>query len=81
MYGYKGKQVRDNVDSGDLVQCFWHFYRDPKLDFETIDLIVELTGYEVAYSISRGAIGGHLVDQRCTPVSTFLHGVTPTICV
>ena len=30
IYGYKGKQVRDNIHSNDLVQCFWHFYRDPK---------------------------------------------------
>ena len=25
--GYKGKQVRDNIHSNDLVNCFWEFYR------------------------------------------------------
>jgi CDP-paratose 2-epimerase len=28
--GYKGKQVRDNIHSFDLVNCFWEFYKNPK---------------------------------------------------
>ncbi len=28
--GYKGKQVRDNLHSSDLVNCFWEFYKNPK---------------------------------------------------
>ncbi|MBM3600892.1 MAG: NAD-dependent epimerase/dehydratase family protein [Alphaproteobacteria bacterium] len=28
--GYKGKQVRDNIHSFDLVNAFWHFYRQPR---------------------------------------------------
>jgi len=28
--GYKGKQVRDNLHSYDLVKCFWEFYKKPK---------------------------------------------------
>jgi len=28
--GYKGKQVRDNIHSEDLVKCFWEFYKNPK---------------------------------------------------
>ena len=28
--GYKGKQVRDNLHSIDLVNCFWEFYKNPK---------------------------------------------------
>lgn len=28
--GYKGKQVRDNIHSGDLVNMFWHFYLNPR---------------------------------------------------
>ena len=28
--GYKGKQVRDNIHSNDLVRCFWEFYKNPK---------------------------------------------------
>lgn len=29
--GYKGKQVRDNIDARDLAQMFMHFYRSPKV--------------------------------------------------
>ena len=28
--GYKGKQVRDNIHSNDLLNCFWEFYKKPK---------------------------------------------------
>jgi len=28
--GYKGKQVRDNIHSSDLVNCFWEYYKKPK---------------------------------------------------
>ena len=30
MIGYKGKQVRDNLYSTDLIKCFWEFYKKPK---------------------------------------------------
>ncbi len=30
MFGYKGKQVRDNIHSYDLVNCFYHYYRNPR---------------------------------------------------
>tara|TARA_B100000073_G_scaffold343898_1_gene349644 strand:+ start:182 stop:1237 length:1056 start_codon:yes stop_codon:yes gene_type:complete len=29
--GYKGKQVRDNLHSYDLINMFWHFYQNPKV--------------------------------------------------
>ncbi|MDP8211720.1 MAG: NAD-dependent epimerase/dehydratase family protein [Candidatus Zapsychrus exili] len=29
--GYKGKQVRDNIHSHDLVNAFYHFYQNPKV--------------------------------------------------
>jgi CDP-paratose 2-epimerase len=29
IFGYKGKQVRDNIHSYDLVNMFWHFYNYP----------------------------------------------------
>lgn len=29
IYGYKGKQVRDNIHSYDLVNAFYHFYQNP----------------------------------------------------
>lgn len=31
VYGYKGKQVRDNIHSFDLVNAFWHFYNNPRV--------------------------------------------------
>ena len=30
LIGYKGKQVRDNLHSNDLVSCFWEFYKRPR---------------------------------------------------
>ena len=30
VFGYKGKQVRDNIHSFDLIQAFDHFYRSPR---------------------------------------------------
>src|SRR5262249_52763986 len=29
--GYKGKQVRDNIHSFDLVNAFWHFFKNPRI--------------------------------------------------
>jgi CDP-paratose 2-epimerase len=31
IFGYKGKQVRDNIHSDDLVSSFWHFYNNPRV--------------------------------------------------
>ncbi len=31
IFGYKGKQVRDNIHSKDLVKCFHEFYENPKM--------------------------------------------------
>jgi CDP-paratose 2-epimerase len=31
VYGYKGKQVRDNIHSHDLVNAFYHFYQSPRM--------------------------------------------------
>ncbi len=30
VFGFKGKQVRDNIHSYDLVNMFWHFYQKPR---------------------------------------------------
>jgi CDP-paratose 2-epimerase len=30
VFGYKGKQVRDNIHSFDLVNAFYHFYQQPR---------------------------------------------------
>lgn len=31
VFGYKGKQVRDNIHSSDLVNAFWHFFQKPRV--------------------------------------------------
>lgn len=30
IFGYKGKQVRDNIHSRDLIEAFWQFYQAPR---------------------------------------------------
>ncbi|MFA5168656.1 MAG: NAD-dependent epimerase/dehydratase family protein [Candidatus Omnitrophota bacterium] len=30
IFGYNGKQVRDNIHSYDLVNCFYHFFQNPR---------------------------------------------------
>jgi len=30
VFGYKGKQVRDNIHSNDLVEAFWQFFKKPR---------------------------------------------------
>ncbi len=30
VYGYQGKQVRDNIHSADLIHCFHHFFQKPR---------------------------------------------------
>jgi CDP-paratose 2-epimerase len=30
IFGYKGKQVRDNIHSWDLVNMFWHYHQNPR---------------------------------------------------
>jgi len=30
IFGYKGKQVRDNIHSADLINMFWEFYQKPR---------------------------------------------------
>lgn len=73
IFGYKGKQVRDNIHSNDLVQCFWHFFRNPKPAavynmggsrhsncsmLEAIGLIEEIGGRKINYSLSDNARSG-----------------------
>ncbi|MFN3533173.1 MAG: NAD-dependent epimerase/dehydratase family protein [Candidatus Brocadia sp.] len=76
VYGYKGKQVRDNIHSRDLVEAFWHFYQNPRMGevynigggrysncsvLEAIHIIQDLTGKEFQYKISDTArIGDHI---------------------
>jgi len=31
IFGYKGKQVRDNIHSNDLIKCFWNYFKKPRV--------------------------------------------------
>ncbi len=74
--GYKGKQVRDNIHSYDLVNAFWHFYQRPRAGevynigggrhsncsmMEAIELCEEITGKKMNYSYTdNNRIGDHI---------------------
>ena len=76
IFGYKGKQVRDNIHSHDLVSAFWHFHGDPKPGRvynmggsrhsncsmqEAITIIAEMSGRELNVTLSDDArIGDHI---------------------
>ena len=38
VFGYKGKQVRDNIHAYDLVNCFWHFFKKPRSGGEVYNI-------------------------------------------
>jgi CDP-paratose 2-epimerase len=65
IFGYKGKQVRDNIHSYDLVNAFYHFYQNPRSGevyniggsrhsncsmLEAIAICESLTGKKLHYS-------------------------------
>ncbi|MDD5474123.1 MAG: NAD-dependent epimerase/dehydratase family protein [Candidatus Methanoperedens sp.] len=76
IFGYKGKQVRDNIHSYDLVNAFWHFYRKPGVGevynigggrhsncsmLEAIQICEDITGNKMNYSYSETSrIGDHI---------------------
>ena len=76
IFGYKGKQVRDNIHSYDLVNMFWHFYNDPKCGevynaggsrysncsmLEAISFCEEITGNKISYSyLEKNRSGDHI---------------------
>ena len=76
IFGYKGKQVRDNIHSFDLVNAFWHFYQNPRNGevynigggthsnisiLEAIDIIEEICGKKLSYTIDdKSRIGDHI---------------------
>ena len=76
IFGYKGKQVRDNIHSYDLVNMFWHFYNSPKKGevynagrsrfsncsmLEAIDVLEEVSGKKMNYSYtSDNRVGDHI---------------------
>jgi CDP-paratose 2-epimerase len=74
IYGYKGKQVRDNLHSYDVVKAFWEIYQNPKsgdvynlgggIDsnisiLEAIDYL-ESKNYHLKYSVEpKNRMGDH----------------------
>jgi len=76
IFGYNGKQVRDNIHSWDLVNLFWHFYQNPKQGeaynvgggrfsncsmIEGITMCEKITGNKMNYTYSEtNRIGDHI---------------------
>ena len=76
VFGYKGKQVRDNIHSHDLVNMFWQFYLKPRIGevynaggsrhsncsmLEAIKICEELSGREMIWTYEENnRIGDHI---------------------
>ena len=76
IFGYKGKQVRDNIHSFDLIEMFWHYYKKPQYGevynvggsrysnssiLEAIELIEDITGKVIKkIYIDDNRIGDHI---------------------
>ena len=76
IFGYGGKQIRDNIHSLDLVNMFWHFHLNPKQGevynagggrysncsiVEAIELCEQISGKKMNYEYSEtNRIGDHI---------------------
>ena len=76
VFGYQGKQVRDNIHSWDLVNMFWYFHQQPRQGevynagggrfsncsmAEAIEMCEKITGKSMNYSYSEdNRIGDHI---------------------
>ncbi len=73
IFGYKGKQVRDNIHSKDLINAFWEFFQAPRQGevynmggsrfanismLEAIWMIEEISGHKLNYTILDEARSG-----------------------
>jgi CDP-paratose 2-epimerase len=73
IFGYKGKQVRDNIHSHDLINAFWEFFQAPRAGevyniggsrfanisiLEAIAMIEEISGYRLNYAVLDEARSG-----------------------
>jgi len=73
IFGYKGKQVRDNIHSHDLVSAFWHFVQNPREGevynmggsrhsncsmLEAIAMVERMAGKKLNYTLSDQARSG-----------------------
>ena len=77
LYGYKGKQVRDNIHSMDLVSAFYQVYKNPKIGevyniggsrysncsiIEAVSLIEKITDKKMKLNfINENRIGEHIL--------------------
>lgn len=76
VFGYKGKQVRDNIHSRDLVNMFWHYFQAPRPGevynagggrhsncsiLEAVELCEKVTGKRLQWSYEeRNRTGDHI---------------------
>ncbi|MGA2775757.1 MAG: NAD-dependent epimerase/dehydratase family protein [Candidatus Omnitrophota bacterium] len=76
IYGYKGKQVRDNIHSYDLANAFYHFFQAPRSGevyniggsrfanvsvLEAIDICEKITGRKLDYEYTdKNRVGDHI---------------------
>ena len=76
LIGYKGKQVRDNIHSSDLVNCFWEFFKKPSCGevynagggrfsncsiIEALEIVKEITGIKIKKKIlKQNRVGDHI---------------------
>ncbi|MEW6491892.1 MAG: NAD-dependent epimerase/dehydratase family protein [Cyanobacteriota bacterium] len=76
VYGYKGKQVRDNIHSADLIQAFYEFFKAPRVGevyntgggrysncsmLEAIEICQKIVAIEMKWTYSeQNRIGDHI---------------------
>jgi CDP-paratose 2-epimerase len=76
IFGYKGKQVRDNIHSFDLINAFWEFFKSPRVAevyniggsrhsccsmLEAIDACEEISGCRLSWEYKEdNRIGDHI---------------------
>jgi len=76
IFGYKGKQVRDNIHSYDLVNAFYHFFQNPRMGevynigggrfanvsiLEAVEICNRLSGKEMNIEyVDKNRIGDHI---------------------
>lgn len=76
VYGYKGKQVRDNIHSADLIQAFYEFFKAPRMGevyntgggrysncsmLEAIKICQGIVGRELKWTYSeQNRVGDHI---------------------
>ena len=74
--GYEGKQVRDNIHSADLVNCFWEVFKKPKKGevynigggrhsncsiIEALELVEKIAGIQIKKKYARSnRVGDHI---------------------